>query len=60
MPYNFLIDTYESDRIKVVSVWSEFADDDLPVQPRPDDLEAAVRERWRESPLARSTGQTGH
>jgi uncharacterized damage-inducible protein DinB len=37
MQYNFLIDTYESERIKVVSVWSEFTDDDLPVRPRPDD-----------------------
>jgi len=37
MPYNFLIDTYESERIKVASVWSEFTDDDLPVRPRPDD-----------------------
>ena len=37
MPYNFLVDTYESERIKVVSVWSEFTDDDLPVRPRPDD-----------------------
>lgn len=37
MPYQFLIDSYESERIKVVSVWSEFTDDDLPVRPRPDD-----------------------
>src|SRR5688572_14784564 len=37
MPYDFLIDTYESERIKVASVWSEFTDDDLGVRPRPDD-----------------------
>ena len=37
MPYEFLIDTYETERIKVVSVWSEFADEDLPVRPRPGD-----------------------
>ena len=37
MPYDFLIDTYDTERIKVVSVWSEFTDDDLPVRPRPDD-----------------------
>jgi uncharacterized damage-inducible protein DinB len=37
MPYDFLIDTYETERIKVVSVWSEFADEDLPVRPRPGD-----------------------
>jgi uncharacterized damage-inducible protein DinB len=37
MPYDFLIDTYDSERIKLVSVWSEFTDYDLPVRPRPDD-----------------------
>jgi uncharacterized damage-inducible protein DinB len=37
MPYDFLVDTYETERIKVVSVWSEFADEDLPVRPRPGD-----------------------
>jgi hypothetical protein len=33
MPYDFLIDTYETERVKVVSVWSEFSDQDLPVRP---------------------------
>ncbi len=33
MPYDFLIDTYETERVKVVSVWSEFTDEDLPVRP---------------------------
>lgn len=33
MPYDFLIDTYETERLKVVSVWSEFSDKDLPVRP---------------------------
>jgi uncharacterized damage-inducible protein DinB len=37
MRYDFLIDTYDTERIKVLSVWSEFRDDDLPVRPRPDD-----------------------
>jgi uncharacterized damage-inducible protein DinB len=37
MRYDFLIDTYESERIKVLSVWSEFKDDELPVRPRSDD-----------------------
>jgi hypothetical protein len=37
MPYDFLIDTYETERVKVVSVWSEFTDEDLPVRPRPGD-----------------------
>jgi uncharacterized damage-inducible protein DinB len=34
MRYAFLIETYETERIKVVSVWSEFADEDLRVRPR--------------------------
>jgi hypothetical protein len=34
MNYNFLVDTYETECIKVVSVWSEFKDGDLPVRPR--------------------------
>jgi uncharacterized damage-inducible protein DinB len=37
MTYNFLVETYETERIKVVSVWSEFRDEDLPVRPRPGD-----------------------
>ena len=34
MKYDFLIETYETERIKVISVWSEFKDADLPVRPR--------------------------
>src|SRR6187200_3023378 len=34
MKYDFLIDTYETECIKVVSVWSEFKDEDLRVRPR--------------------------
>src|SRR3954467_12873360 len=34
MPYAFLVDTYETECIKVVSVWSAFRDDDLEVRPR--------------------------
>ena len=37
MTYDFLIDTYASERIKVSSVWSEFKDEDLPIRPRPGD-----------------------
>jgi hypothetical protein len=37
MRYEFLTDTYETERIKVVSVWSEFRDGDLPVRPRVND-----------------------
>ena len=37
MRYDFLVETYETERIKVVSVWSEFRDEDLPVRPREED-----------------------
>jgi uncharacterized damage-inducible protein DinB len=37
MIYDFLIETYETERLKVLSVWSEFADADLPVRPRAGD-----------------------
>jgi uncharacterized damage-inducible protein DinB len=38
MPYQFLVDTYATEREKVVSVWSEFRDSDLPFRPHPTDL----------------------
>jgi len=38
MRYDFLVETYQTERIKVVSTWSEFRDEDLPRRPRPDDL----------------------
>jgi len=34
MRYAFLVETYTTERIKVVSVWSEFGDQDLVVRPR--------------------------
>jgi uncharacterized damage-inducible protein DinB len=37
MKYDFLVDAYETERIKVVSVWSEFRDEDLHVRPCKDD-----------------------
>ena len=37
MKYTFLVETYETERVKVLSVWSEFRDEDLPVRPRSDD-----------------------
>ncbi len=37
MKYDFLIDTYETERVKVLSIWSEFKDEDLPVRPLPSD-----------------------
>jgi len=35
--YTFLTDTYESERIKVLSIWSEFKDEDLSIRPRDGD-----------------------
>lgn len=37
MRYDFLIETYATERVKVVSVWSEFRDEDLEFRPRADD-----------------------
>src|SRR5215469_13270356 len=33
MKYDFLIETYETERIKVIGAWGMFRDDDLPVRP---------------------------
>ena len=35
MEYDFLVDTYDTERIKTVSVWSTFMDEDLPARPHP-------------------------
>src|SRR3982074_3641451 len=46
MRYEFLVETYETERVKVVSVWSEFRDEDLPVRPKADDRRGrSVREQ---------------
>ena len=37
MRYEFLVETYDTERVKVVSVWSEFRDEDMAVRPRSDD-----------------------
>lgn len=37
MRYDFLVETYATERIKVVSVWSEFHDEDLPFRPNAKD-----------------------
>ena len=37
MIYDFLVETYETERIKVVSMWSEFRDEELPFRPREGD-----------------------
>ncbi len=46
MRYEFLVETYETERVKVASVWSEFRDEDLPVRPRAGDRRGrSVREQ---------------
>ena len=37
MKYDFLIESYGTERVKVLSVWSEFMDEDLPVRPLSND-----------------------
>ena len=37
MRYDFLVETYETERLKVLSVWSEFHDADLSFRPRASD-----------------------
>jgi len=38
MRFAFLVETYATERVKVVSVWSEFHDEDLRVRPREGDV----------------------
>jgi len=38
MRYDFLVDTYATERLKVLSVWSEFRDADLSFRPNPSDV----------------------
>src|SRR5690349_21767520 len=46
MRYDFLVETYETERVKVLSVWSEFRDEDSPVRPRKGDPRGrSVREQ---------------
>ena len=37
MRYEFLVETYATERLKVASVWSEFGDGDMEVRPRAND-----------------------
>jgi uncharacterized damage-inducible protein DinB len=46
MRYDFLVETYATERVKVVSAWSEFRDEDLPVRPHASDARGrSVREQ---------------
>jgi uncharacterized damage-inducible protein DinB len=37
MKYDFLVETYATERVKVLSVWSEFKEEDLAVRPQQSD-----------------------
>ena len=37
MTYQFIVETYETERIKVLSVWSMFKDEELPIRPHSQD-----------------------
>jgi hypothetical protein len=46
MIYDFLVETYETERLKIVSTWSEFRDDDMHCRPRDGDARGrSVREQ---------------
>src|SRR5512146_1150791 len=46
MKYDFLVETYATERLKVLSVWSEFKDEDLSVRPTQSDPRGrSVREQ---------------
>lgn len=46
MRYDFLLETYATERLKVLTVWSEFRDADLPFRPHPRDPRGrSVREQ---------------
>jgi len=46
MRYQFLVDTYATERLKVLSVWSMFRDEDLTVRPHATDVRGrSVREQ---------------
>lgn len=38
MIFDFLVETYDTERLKTLSVWSTFQDADLPVRPHPTDV----------------------
>ena len=37
MRYAFLVETYATERMKVLTTWATFRDEDLPVRPHPSD-----------------------
>jgi hypothetical protein len=46
MIYDFLVDTYATERVKIISTWSEFRDEDMHRRPTEIVADAACRNRW--------------
>jgi uncharacterized damage-inducible protein DinB len=56
MRYSFLVDTYETERLKVLSVWSMFREEDLPFRPHASDLRGrSVLEQMQHQCLSENT-----
>ncbi|HEX6972872.1 MAG TPA: DinB family protein [Vicinamibacterales bacterium] len=56
MTYDFLIDSYDTERLKVLSVWSAFRDEDLEVRPNADDPRGrSVREQMVHQSVSEDT-----
>ncbi len=61
MTYDFLVDSYETERVRVLSVWSELDDGDLGVRPRDDDARGrSVREHMVLQCVSEDTWLTGN
>ena len=46
MTYQFIVDTYETERVKVLSVWSMFGDEELPTRPHSEEARGrSIREQ---------------
>ena len=58
MTYEFLWRTYETERVKVLGVWSMFQDDDLDFRPHPTDQRGrgACGSRWYTNASVRTFG----
>jgi len=47
MTYQFIVDTYETERIKVLSVWSMFKDEELPIRPHSEDAQPTSKSLFK-------------
>ena len=60
MKYDFLVESYDTERVKVMSVWSEFSDEDMPVRPkRTIRADGASMNTWCTSASAKTRGSAG-